>query len=426
MKIVKSLENLISKIDLEWIDNSNELTNSNYYHELMLLFPNLHKFFEEGQHEDEFEFFRTLRHILRTLKIYFLIKNNKFFHNTLSISSLQTIRKKVLCQTIRNELILPLILMYHDIGRFYDKENHPYQSYLLINDRELLEPYDISELDKLLISKIIQYHLLFATIYTGESTFYGIYSLINDNEFIKLVSNEKFGDIFIDILEIFTYIDILGYSYAVIYDHYIIYYNEINSKLKKLLSFWPDKVMILKKAIDYSQEWVEWRIAGALRIFQFINTQQYLTKDFFFKKIIASTREPIEEMKEELDWNIIKDKYLMNTWKIQIKYGLGILMLLTIGKFYRGPIEEDGKISNNLIIFWILLSKEIAERSIEDKEILWNVHFKGLPNWWKWDRKFKKELNYNSLNSIMKNSSQDFNIEKNEYNLYLDFDVIFN
>ncbi len=426
MKITECLENLISTIDLEWIDNSNEITNSRYYHELLLLFPNLHEIFEEGWHEDKFEFLRTLRHIFRSFKIYFLLKNNKFVHNTLSMSSLQTISKKVNDQAIENELILPLILMYHDIGRFYDKENHPYQSYLLINDRELLAPYDISDLDKLLISKIIQYHLLFATIYTGESTFYGIYSLINDNEFFKLLSNEKSRNIFIDLLEIFTYIDILGYSYAVIYDHYLKFYDEVNYKLKSLLGFWPDKNLILKKAIEYSHEWIEWRIAGALRIFQFIDTQLYLTKDFFIEKIIESTHEPIEGMTEDLDWNVLKNNYLMNTWKIQIKYGLGILMLLALGKFYRGPMREDEKISNNLIIFWILLSKEIAKRSIKDKESLWNVNFIGLPNWWKWDRKFKKELNYNSINYIIKNSFQDFDINKKEFNLYLDFDSIFN
>jgi len=151
MKITESLENLFSTIDLEWIDNSNEIINSRNYHDLLLLFPNLYEIFEEGGHEDEFEFSRTLKHIFRSFKIYFLLKNNKFVHNTLSMSSLQIISKKVNDQSIQNEMILPLILMYHDIGRFYDKENHPYQSYLLINDRDLLDPYDISDLDKLFI-----------------------------------------------------------------------------------------------------------------------------------------------------------------------------------------------------------------------------------------------------------------------------------
>ena len=72
-----------------------------------------------------------------------------------------------------------------------------------------------------------------------------------------------------------------------------------------------------------------------------------------------------------------------------------------------------------------MLSKEIAERSIKNKEFLWNVHFIGLPNWWKWDRRFKKELNYHSLDDIIKNATQDFDNHKKELNLYLDFASIF-
>ena len=426
MQITESLENIIANIDLNWIDNSNEIMNSSHYNEVLSLFPNLQGIFKKGRKEDEFEFFRTLRHIFRSFKIYFLLKNNKFVHKTLSINSLQTISKKVNDQCKHNELILPLILMYHDIGRFYDKENHPNQSYILISNKKLLEPFNISDLEKLLISKIIQYHLLFATIYTGESTFYGIYSLINDNEFIKLLSNEKSRNRFIDLLEIFTYIDILGYSYAVIYDHYITYYNEINYKLKTLLGFWSDKNLILKKAIEFSQEWIEWRIAGALRIFQFIDTQPYLTKNFFFEKIKESTHEPIEGITEVFDWNVVNDNYLMNTWKIQIKYGLGILMLLAFGKFFRGPIRKEYNISNNLFLFWVLLSKEITRRTIEEKGFIWNIHFIGLPNWWRWDGKFKKELNYHTLDYIIKNGTQDLDNEKKEFNLYLDFNSIFN
>ncbi|GAG65596.1 unnamed protein product [marine sediment metagenome] len=62
----------------------------------------------------------------------------------------------------------------------------------------------------------------------------------------------------------------------------------------------------------------------------------------------------------------------------------------------------------------------------DDIEHLWNVHFTGLPNWWKWDRKFEKELNYNTLTKIIENASQDFNNKTREFNLYLDFNSVFN
>ena len=424
--MIDKLYNIFSNLELSWIDSYSEIDKSNDYNRLLSIFPNLEKIFQDGNNREKEEFQRTVRHIFRLFKIFFLIKNGEFSHETLSQESLNVIREKMLNQESQNELIIPIILMYHDIGRLVNKKDHPYYSYKLISGENLLELFELSDIEKLLINKVIQYHLLFATIYTGESTFYGIYSLLNDTEITELLTNIDNINRFIDLLEIFTYIDILGYSYARIYDHYIAYYDEINNKLKSILSLWPDKEKALNKASTYSQEWIEWRIAGALRIFQYINTQPYLTKDFYFKRVKESTNKDIERLTEEINWDNLKEKYLMNTIRIQIKYGLAMLMLLAFNKFFRGPIKEDDKISNNLILFWVLLAKEVEKRSNRNIEHLWNVHFTGLPNWWKWDRKFKKELNYNTLTKIIENASQDFNNKTREFNLYLDFNSVFN
>jgi hypothetical protein len=313
--------------------------------------------------------------------------------------------------------------MYHDIGRMDNKKDHPSYSYFLISEKKMLESFELSDIEKLLVNKVIQYHLLFATIYTGESSFYGIYSVLNDGEFSKLFNDKKYIDRFVDLLEIFTYLDIMGYSYARIYDHYLKYYEEINHKLKNVLKLWPNKNLTVKKALEYSQDWIEWRIAGALRIFQYVSTEPYLTKSFYFNKIKENSNNPITG---GVGWDIIKERHLVNISKIQIKYGLAILMLLAIGKFFRGPIRKDQEISNNLIIFWLLLSKEIEKRSKKNNECLWNVHFVGLPNWWKWDRKFKEEINYHTLEKIIKNAIQEVDKERKEFNLYLDFSSVFN
>jgi hypothetical protein len=290
----------------------------------------------------------------------------------------------------------------------------------------MLDLFDLSEMERLLINKVIQYHLLFATIYTGESTFYGVYSLLNDNEFSRLLTNKETINKFIDLLEIFTYLDILGYAYARIYDHYVRYYNEINTKLKDIFNLWPNREEALRRAIEYSHDWLDWRIAGALRIFQYVGTESYLTKDFYFERIRESIDTELKEITNSGDWDDIKEAFLVNTTKIQIKYGLAILMLFAFNNFFRGPIKKDQKISNNLIIFWFLLSGKINKESVESKDALWNVHFIGLPNWWKWDRKFKTKLDFKSINQIIQNSSLIFDIEKKEFNLYLDFDLIFN
>lgn len=424
--MIKSLYKIFEKIELSWIDDFNEITSSKEYSQVISIFPNLKSIFQEGKEKDKEEFQRTIRHIFRLFKIFFLILDGEFSHDTLSHESINLIKEKLVNQHSLNKLIIPIILMYHDIGRLANKKEHPYYSYNLITEKNLLDLFNLSDIEILLIKKTIQYHLLFATIYTGESTFYGTYSLLNDMEINKLLDHKQNINRFIDLLEIFTYIDILGYSYARVYDHYIGYYNEINTKLKNVLNSSMEKDSALNIALNYSQEWSEWRIAGALRIFQYINTKPYLTEKFYFNKIQESINKDIENITNTGGWNAIKEQYLANSSKIQLKYGLAMLMLLAFGKFFRGPIQEEEKISSNLLLFWVLLSKEITKRSPKDLKCLWNVHFLGLPNWWNWDRKFKKKLNCHTLKTILKNSTQEFNTNKKEFNLYLDFNSIFN
>ena len=424
--MIESLSRLFGGLELSWIDSSSEIATSNAYTQILSQFPNLRIIFQDGQKNDSEEFQRTIRHIFRSFKIFFLLKNREFSHETLSVKSLNIIREKIVNQYSQNALMLPIILMYHDIGRLFNKKEHPYQSYSLITKKNMLTPFGLDDIDELLIKKVIQYHLLFATIYTGESTFYGIYSLLNDSEFNKIGNIKQNVNRFLDLLEIFTYIDVLGYSYAHIYDHYVEYYDQINTKLRNILSLMPDKDSALIKALEYSRQWLDWRIAGGLRIFQFVNTRPYLNENFYFHKIRDSVNRDVEKISDENNWDGIKELILPESFKIQIKYGLAILMLLAFGRFFRGPIEENEKISNNLVGFWILLSKEISKRAGKQNLFLWNVHFTGLPNWWKWDRKFKEELNYYTLNNIIINGKQNFDEDKMEFNLYLDFRSIFN
>ncbi len=424
--MIESLSKLFNSLDLSWIDSSSEIESSDAYAQILSIFPNLNSIFQEGRNKDNDEFQRTIRHIFRLFKIFFLIKNGEFSHDTLSKDSLNIIRGKLLNQHSQTRLILPIILMYHDIGRLDNKKEHPQHSYFLISNQNLLNPFKLTETEELLIKKVIQYHLLFASIYTGESTFYGIYSIINDSEFNIIIDNKENLNRFIDLLEIFTYIDVLGYSYARIYDHYIDYYDQINLKLKSILDLWSNNEGAVKLALEYSQQWLEWRIAGALRIFQYVNTKPYLKEDFYFSKIKESVTKDVEKISDVGNWNMIKELVLPEISKIQVKYGLAILMLLAFGKFFRGPIEKNEKISSNLVIFWILLSKEITRRTPKENKFLWNVHFIGLPNWWKWDRKFKKELNHYTLDNIIKAATQDLDKRKKEFNLYLDFKSVFN
>ena len=152
----KSLYQLFNNLDLAWIDNSEEIVNSDKYNTLLSIFPNLENIFQEANYKDNEEFQRTIRHIFRLFKIFYLIQDGQPFHDSLSQESLNIIRKKLLDQNSQHELIIPIILIYHDIGRFIDKKHHPYHSYQIISTMNLLEPYNLSDVDQLLICKVIQ------------------------------------------------------------------------------------------------------------------------------------------------------------------------------------------------------------------------------------------------------------------------------
>ncbi|MFW9902593.1 MAG: hypothetical protein ACFFDY_15100 [Candidatus Thorarchaeota archaeon] len=416
---------MFNNIELSWIDSVENIGNSNEFKNLLLIFSNLKPIFQEAQEKNKDEFERTIRHIFRSFKIFFLMINGNFSHETLSPVSINIIQEKVLYFHSQNKLFIPILLMYHDIGRYIDNKKHPYQSYLHISKYNLFDPFELSDVEKLLLRQIIHYHLLIATIYTGESTFYGIYSLLNDSEFNKLLNYEKNVDRFIDLLEIFTYIDILGYYYTKIFDHYIRYYDEINSKLKDILNLWPDKEQALSKAKEYSSEWLEWRLAGALRIFQFVETKPHLTKEFYYSKLVESIKHTDVQIFNDLNWDSLKNQYLVHSYKIQMRYSLALLMILAFGSFRRMGLKINTGVSYKLLLFWTLLSKEIQLRSKKNEKSIWNVFLEGMPHWSKIDISFIKMLNDAMIESLIRNSRVEYNIEKEEYNLYLDVEQVF-
>jgi len=423
--MIEELTKIFSKLDLSWIDSFEDIDVSNELFEILTNFPNLKQIFQEGKVKDEGEFKRTVRHIFRLFKVYFLIIKGDYVLDTLSGKSIETIRKKLFSQNSQNELIIPIILIYHDIGRFIDRNDHPQQSYQLISRMNLLKPFNLSNSEKLLVKLLIKYHLLFAKIYTGESTFFGIYPLLKDPEFIKFKNGKKSFDRFVDLLEIFTYIDILGYSYAKIYDHYIKYYKEINLGLKNVLYCLPDKKNALIRAKEYSQDWLEWRLAGALRIFQFVETKKFLTREFYFQKLRESIKDSDNKFINNYNWELLVKEYLVYSYKIQLNYSLAFLMILAFGSFQRMGLKINSGISYKLILFWTLLCKEINSRSKVGEESPWNIFFEGMPHWSKIDITSINMLNEQTLETIIHNSTQKYDKIKEEHNLYLNFNPVF-
>jgi len=241
----------------------------------------------------------------------------------------------------------------------------------------------------------------------------------------KFKNGKKSFDRFVDLLEIFTYIDILGYSYAKIYDHYIKYYKEINLGLKNVLYCLPDKKNALIRAKEYSQDWLEWRLAGALRIFQFVETKKFLTREFYFQKLRESIKDSDNKFINNYNWELLVKEYLVYSYKIQLNYSLAFLMILAFGSFQRMGLKINSGISYKLILFWTLLCKEINSRSKVGEESPWNIFFEGMPHWSKIDITSINMLNEQTLETIIHNSTQKYDKIKEEHNLYLNFNPVF-
>jgi hypothetical protein len=423
-RMLKKLQNLIDKIDLNWCDNpGKELQNTESYKTLISIFPNLQQLHQKWIKSDQFEFNRTMRHIFRCFKIYFLLKENNLIYNSLTAGSLQKLQKKIEKFANLNEFFFPLIIMYHDIGRYIDRKTHTLQSSELIQKEAFFEDFGLSPIEKMFLRKLIEYHLLLATIYTGESTFFGILPLLNDTEFIELISHQdkRYAGLFFELLETFTYIDVLGYPYSQIYDHYLNYYEDISKKLNNILNLWPDHEKILALAKHYSIDWTDWRLAGALRIFQFVDTKQHLTKNFYYSVLQASIRPICEKRGKIFNWNSIKDTYLSNIYKLQMHYALPLLMLLAFKEFKRASLKENQEVSPDLLLFWILLSAEVTRRGLHEKEVVINVYFEKLPFWSEITKEFINKLEISKLNLIIKSGNIEFDKNKKEYNFILDF-----
>jgi len=422
--MIKDLQNLFNKITLTDLDSLEDIINTDIFLGFVSLYPNLKEILVFGNERDPQEFNRTVKHIFRTIKVFFLIQNKKLNYPGFSPNSINQILAKIKKISDFNADLIPIILVYHDIGKFIRKRDHPQQSFNLISEKGLFTPFKFNKKIQVLIEKVIQYHILFATIYTGESTYYGTYSLIHDTDLVNLMSESRYLEMFIDCLEVFTYIDILGYSYSQIFDHYITYYEEINKKLKEILILLPNLESALERALFYSYSWIEWRFAGALRIFQFITTQPYLTQEFYFNKLKLSMKLIPNNIYAESTWENLVRIDLKQSSRIQIKYGLAFLMILAFGSFHRASINQDVEISPNLLSFWIVLTEEIIKRSQEDTRAPWNVYILGIKNWFSIPTNAFKKINATVIHNIINEAKSEYNKINNEYTLNLDLSQI--
>ncbi|MFW9947250.1 MAG: hypothetical protein ACFFDX_10530, partial [Candidatus Odinarchaeota archaeon] len=236
-------------------------------------------------------------------------------------------------------------------------------------------------------------------------SYYGAISIFNDKDLHTLWQSTKDISIFFLILNAFTLVDIWGYDYSKIYDHYFRNYDKIRLNLSdifdktKSLEFKERSFALFDAFSNLDTNNLKWRISCALRIFQFIDTSPDLMIDLYYSKV----DEALAEI--GLNWNTFAKSLEKKHTVIQFKYGLPLVMLLASGSFKREPIKNKDKIDPKLFYFWQncceKVSLHLKETSKEETIIpqVWNFIFE-LPRGWF----FKKEyINYIRSEEFLKN-----------------------
>ncbi len=428
-KLLQSLE----KISLASLDNpKNNVLDSEIYNKYLNVVPQLKPVLDNMYESNPEELQRTMQHTLRALLVYSKFNNEKFPPQNTTNLSLESI---ITIQTLLNEAtnnkpkILSLILAFHDIGRPFNREAHSYESARLIEEFNLLDAFNLNENEIILVLKAIEYHLLVGSIYSGESTFYYLTSLCQDQKFTILLEDIHLIKQFASLVSVFTIFDIWGYGYGRIFDHYPYYYVQLRDEIVKLLSFWPDLDTIISESRKTSESWLDWRMAAAVRIFQYLGTTPKLTNNFYTNLIKKAASDYLQKDLTDASWSRFKQENFSQIHKVQLKYGLGLLQRLASGHAYmdvrRGCIPSQ--IRSDLIQFWVLLNQKILDmnRVSTFPHAIWNVSVEGLPSLYAdaWTHLLK--LDMKDFKDVLTQMKPSYDFSRQENNARLDFSTTF-
>ncbi|MHA1268327.1 MAG: hypothetical protein ACTSPY_00950 [Candidatus Helarchaeota archaeon] len=421
------IKSIFQNVELNQIDNNSiNIIDMEIYQKIIQLNKKIKIIFDEARKKNEFEFQRTIRHTFRTVLVYFEIIASKFKqYNNLDDISYQRI--KLLIKKIYNinREILPSIFLFHDIGKPFNQKFHPFESAKIIEKYGLLNHFNLNRQEKLIVNKVIKYHLMMGTIYNGESSLWALKNLINDPDISEILDNNELLSLYLDLFVIFAIIDIWGYPYGIVLPNNVHQYLKLKDIFYELLSIKNNAIEFQSQLEILSFQRIGWRIANAIRIFQFHNSDKKYTLDFFLKKIWTAIREYNGDIITKENWNEYKRKYLKYTPRIQMTYGLPILMRLALGPFKKRKwkIDEHTTISPDLIEFWIALNTRIEQYILNNNlyDFPINVIWKGLPHWSKYNDRINRLLNGNDLRKIIEKSKIRLIDNKKEYNLILDF-----
>lgn len=407
-------------INLEFCDSpGKEIFKSNEMKLLEKLIPDWAEIIKKALNYDETETYRTIRHVFRSLWTYFMIINRKFKSNIKdeNIISLYKDLKRIF--DFHPDLF-PMILLYHDIGRPFNREWHTFESAKIIQQEKILENSEFTPIEQKILIGVIRHHLLPGTIFTGESSYYGASVLYNDTDLKQVWLSYNNIDIFFHILMVFTIIDIWGYDYSKIFDHYFPHYLQIRDNLIRVfakIDFIEQKDHIsylFQELSNLDNLNLKWRIACSLRIFQFVNTQPYLTEEFYYTKLYEGLKASNQ------DWESFANSLGNKHSLIQFKYALPIMMVLASENFARKPFNPEEKILHKIFDFWkicstIVKSLEKDNQTFKRKShLIWNFIFNFPRGWFLQSKHLKYVLSDLFLSDIEK-SPIEYNSEMEWY-----------
>ena len=404
-----------SELDI-WQISEKDLINSEEIKKLSILFPKWYDLVKKGIEQNRNEAFRTLRHTFHTLYNYFSIINNQFEKN-IDKKNILLLKNQLRELYEFQPLYFPLILLYHDLSRPFNRTWHTIESEKLIREHHFLDRFNLSKSIQKLILTSIKHHLLIGTIFTGESSYYGsiaLYSDLIDGD--KQISNHYIQILF-QTLKFFTFIDIWGYYYSQIYNHYFDYYDKICVNLTEVFTtcFKFEKEGTQKNYLEKSlfrldTQNLKWRIACSLRIFQFITVKPYLTKDFYYSKI----EEGLALIGK--NWEQFQKSLGENHSRIQFKYTLPLMMVLSMKEFRREPIDESITVQDDIFSFWSACSQTVRKfisKHPDSKSNLFYYVF-DFPRSWFFNSEYREKIKKNVI-KILSSAKFSFDSTLSDY-----------
>ncbi|MBI2877098.1 MAG: hypothetical protein HYY20_09480 [Candidatus Tectomicrobia bacterium] len=356
--------------------------------QLSRFFPSLEGLWARGAQADPGEFGRTLSHTFNAIAVYNRILSRSFPESGLSDPELEPVYRLSASLAQANPALMPLILWLHDMGRLEDKEHHPEKGAQLIRELGLLQEIPLSPEAALLVTKVVESHLLVGTLYSGEISFLGFSVLLNDPELVPFLTDLSQRELFVEALILFTMIDVWAYPYnaRAISAAMIGNYLQIADELRSVLEKGDNLPEARQRLVTIAQKTTDWRLSCYLRAFSHIGTQPYLTSQFYQQKVIEGAGRYAQQPLSPEEWQSFKAARLSKFHQIQFKYALGLLCLLSfrdLGRFREGCTPTT---QMNPQVFDLLT--RINGRIAQEESTLslgpdrpWDVILTGTPNW---------------------------------------------